>query len=609
MRRWLLIAIVLLAALGPAASASAESADVVDADVALRLAPNGDLLVTETLTFDYKGHFEGSYRDIVLRHGEEITLVKFAEGGLPYEPGGNTMLGSFDFPGRFGVERIPGSGDEETVRVVWHYRATDQTKTYELSYRVRGGAVAHDDVIDVAWEVWGSEWDFDLDHLTASFTDAALDPSDPDYRVWGHPRDVDGSTVRGEGRATLEARDVPSGTGVDLRVTVPRDPGRSTEGMRVASGEGLPGILADEKALDDDYNSTLNKAKRWVRDNAVAVTGGLAALALLVLGLLALLAREHRQPVPEHLPEPPDDAPPALAYALAHEGEDSKNTVLATLLDLVDRGYYRSSQATTDKEKLDLAVQVASDRPSTARLEPYEREVLGFFDKLLGDHKVALSKMRDKIPEHSELWRGRWSKMTEKLNDAEKGHLSWDRDLGRARRILVLALAVLVLVVVLVAHPRGPWLPAAAIGVAAMAVVAFFPRRYLRRVSPAHSERCVRWRAFEEWTRDFPRLEDDPPATLELWKRILVYGVAFGTAERMIESGRIPEPVVAAAAGDIHWSSFAVTHSLTDSFDGSAFSSGFASQVAPESSSSGGGGSFSGGGGGGFSGGGGGGSW
>ena len=34
------------------------------------------------------------------------------------------------------------------------------------------------------------------------------------------------------------------------------------------------------------------------------------------------------------------------------------------------------------------------------------------------------------------------------------------------------------------------------------------------------------------------------PATLDLWKRILVFGVAFGTAKRLIDSGRIPAPVL-----------------------------------------------------------------
>src|SRR6185295_8381696 len=116
---------------------------------------------------------------------------------------------------------------------------------------VRGAVVAYDDVLDIGWAVWGSQWDFDRDHLTASFTNPLLNRADPLYRVWGHPRDVEGHTVRGEGRATLEADDVDSGTAVEFRVTMPRDPTLPYPGARHEDGEGLPKILAQEQALDD----------------------------------------------------------------------------------------------------------------------------------------------------------------------------------------------------------------------------------------------------------------------------------------------------------------------------------------------------------------------
>ncbi|MET0127610.1 MAG: DUF2207 domain-containing protein, partial [Solirubrobacterales bacterium] len=48
--------------------ASADSANIIDADVDLALARDGSLLVTEHLTYDYDGTFQGSYRDIDLLH-------------------------------------------------------------------------------------------------------------------------------------------------------------------------------------------------------------------------------------------------------------------------------------------------------------------------------------------------------------------------------------------------------------------------------------------------------------------------------------------------------------------------------------------------------------
>jgi uncharacterized membrane protein len=605
MRVRLAVVLATVASLAAAAPALAKSADVVDADVQLRLARDGALLVTENLTFDYDGSFEGSYRDIPLRHSEEITDVSVSVDGKKYEPGGNVILGSHDRPGVYGVTPLFDGG----ARVVWHYQASDEQRTYTISYRVVGGAVAYDDVIDVGWAVWGDEWDFDLDHLTASLTNPALDPANPAYRVWGHPREVEGETQRDPGVARLEASDVLDHTAVEFRVTVPRTAQQGVSAMRHEDGDGLPTILAEEQALDDDFNSLFNRVKRFLANNALLVMLATAALAALALLVMARIARERRTSVPEYLPEPPDEAPPALAYGLATEGADSNDTVLATLLDLVDRGYYETSSATTEDEQLDLALKQRKDRPD-GELTDYEKDVLSFFDQLLDGNTVAMSELKDRVPEHSSVWRERWERMTEKLDSAEDGQLGWDLDLNPWRRGLILAVIAITVVTVLCdLSVNENWLLPTLVGVATIIAIASLPARWFKRLDGAYVKRSSQWRAFAHWTEDFPRLSDDPPATLELWRRILVYGVAFGTAERMISSGRIPAPVAEASSSSGSWSSYVFLGGFhSGSFSGSAFSSGFASQVAPESSSSGGGGGFSGGGGG-FSGGGGGGSW
>jgi uncharacterized membrane protein len=600
MRRSLVIVLAMLAALALPSLAQARSANITDADVTLRLAPDSSLLVTEKLRFDYDGTFEGSYRDIALKNGEKITDVQVSEGGRPYRPGGDTVLGSHDSPGVFGATSIPGG-----ARIVWHYSASDEQKTYTISYRVIGGVIAYDDVIQVGWKIWGSQWNFDLDHLTGHVIDPALDPSNPQYQVWAYPREVEADTTRGDGEATIQASDVRAGQYVEMRVTVPRQPGQNVSGARVVSGPGFPSIAAQEKKFDDDFNSTWNKAKRFIAHHAELLD---ALITLLLLGLLALLlwlAREHPTSTGKYVPEPPDDASPALAYGLAHEGEDSTDTVLATLLDLVERGYYETKQATTEDEKLDLAITKAAKRPGT-KLEPYEKEVLDFFDELVAGETVPMSEMKDRIPEHDATWRARWEKMTGSLNSADEGQLEWDRNLNPASMLAALLAGIAVAAIALIQNDvERQWFVTAAIGAVGVAVIALWPARGLKRLAPQYRKRSASWESFERWTKDFPRLKDDPPATLELWKRILIYGVAFGTADRMIKSGRIPEPVTSSAGGT--WAGYWFAGSFVGtSFDSSSFASGFSSQVAPESSS--GSGGF-GGGGGGFSGGGGGGSW
>ena len=104
--RGALAALAALVAVLALAAPAWGDADVTDADVALRLAPNGDLLVTERLHFNYDGTFEGSYRDIDLLHGERIGDVSVSQDGQSFSPGGNTALGSHDRPGVFGVTQL-----------------------------------------------------------------------------------------------------------------------------------------------------------------------------------------------------------------------------------------------------------------------------------------------------------------------------------------------------------------------------------------------------------------------------------------------------------------------------------------------------------------------
>src|SRR4029077_5384877 len=170
---------------------------------------------------------------------------------------------------------------------------------------------------------------------------------------------------------------VPAHQFVELRVTVPRPPGLNVSGAKTHSGNAFPGISAAEQKATDDFNKPWSKAKRFIAHHAELLAALITALLLLILALMLWLARDPPTCTAKYLPEPPDDAGPALAYGLAHEGEDSNNTVLATLLDLVERGYYDTKNATTDDEKLDLAIAKSKKRPA-AKIETYEQDTLTF---------------------------------------------------------------------------------------------------------------------------------------------------------------------------------------------------------------------------------------
>ena len=362
----------------------------------------------------------------------------------------------------------------------------------------------------------------------------------------------------------------------------------------------------------DDDQGLISKVAAFVGANVIVVEIVWTLLVLVAAGNLYVRARERRvDDVPKYLPEPPSGDSPALAYAYANEGDFDDRLVLATLLDLVDRGFYDSKPA--EGKEMDLVLSIPEQRPDVSGLEKYEAKAMDFFDDLLSDGGACeLGKLSDRIPKHSDKWRQRWQSLTSALDDVEKSKLGWDRTFVDARTTVALVAFLGYLAILLLYFDRTRLISIPLFGmVAGMLFIYLLPKRHLKRMNTESRRKNAEWNAFAAWTKDFPRLADDPPATLLLWRRIIVYGVAFGTADRLIGSGRIPEPVVEEAMTHGVWlypHMSGLQSGITPSFDG--FASGFASQVAPEptSSSGGGGGGFSGGGGG-FSGGGGGGAW
>ena len=161
---------------------------------------------------------------------------------MRYAPGASAELGSSGTPGTYGTTSIDGG-----FRIVWHYSAFSELRTFTVGYRLTNLAVAYDDVVDVNLQVRGSEWEESLAQLTADMALPGI-ATGPSYRVWGHPVSVRGDVTREPRSAFLRAVQVPPNQFVEMRVVFPRGLLASTGGARVRSGDGLPAIVAEEHA-------------------------------------------------------------------------------------------------------------------------------------------------------------------------------------------------------------------------------------------------------------------------------------------------------------------------------------------------------------------------
>ena len=363
--------------------ALAKSFVLPDAKVVVYVQPDGAVEVVEHLTYSFEGDFTGGYREIPLRAGESMSDISVQEDGQLYTPGASAELGSSGSDGSFGVADL---GDR--VRIVWHYSASDEYRTFKVAYTLHNFVVAHDDVADLNLRVWGDEWGTDLVQLKAK---VVLPESSEEVLVWGHPAWVEGYTelsAAGDG-ASLFATFIPAGQWVELRVVFPTSLLTSTSDTRVVPGDGLATILAEEKA-DLDAARSARARREWFNNNL----GWLIPLGLLLAFLPAaaialwVWRRHGREPevptVPEHLPEPPgDDAPALIAALLEPSGTRVKaDAFTATLFDLIRRRHIDAIPTQTDRSTWaglrhetvdDLSIKLGGKGGSD--LEPFEDQV------------------------------------------------------------------------------------------------------------------------------------------------------------------------------------------------------------------------------------------
>jgi uncharacterized membrane protein len=611
-----------------APAAQARSYRIAAAHVEVTVEPDGTLLVREHLTFRFDGTFRGAFRDVPLHPGETMTDVGVFEGGVAYTPGASTELGAAGTPGTYGVEHR-GS----RVRVVWHYLASDEDRVFTVAYRVHGRAVAWDDVTDLYLRMWGDEWDFRLDRLTAEVLLPA-GAAAGDVRVWGHPAKVQGSTSLGDDRISpsLEAVLIPAGQWVEMRVVFPTALLDSTVGATVRPGAGLDGILREQLEQEERDQREIERILQAERARNVSLLSLIGFVVPIPLVITWVFRRYGSEPKVrdydrEYEQEPPSDHAPALVGALVSQGAADEAEFTATLFDLIRRGVFTAQPVTVDRrtwggrrrEQIsDLEIGLGDVEQ---RLTAFERNVVTVVRRVLADGAQPLTRFRNRIRDdaaaNAETYQSFRSAVRKAVSSAglldETG-----RYLGPT--IVFLAVAGLGALGWLVVGPlldarltlfdldvmRVGLVVVTAVGLVLTMWLATKHVLWVRR-SKEGARLDARWQAFRRFLRDFSRLEEAPAISLVLWEQFLVYGIALGVAEDVLEAARLRAPEELHRSSSIYWygdqgygghSSNAISgieRALTGSFR-------------PPSSSTGGGGGFSGGGGGGR-GGGGGGAW
>ena len=171
------IIIILVTVTGSVVTSSGEqSLNITNWIVESNILENGDLEITEDITFNFKGKYNGVFREVILENTSGITGIKIAEVDgdkvIEYEKVENAKKGDSN------VFLIDRKDNDVTFQVFSPSR--DEKKTFRMIYTIKNVAKRYNDTGELFYKFLGEQNDTPIDLFFANIT---LPQEDTDNRV------------------------------------------------------------------------------------------------------------------------------------------------------------------------------------------------------------------------------------------------------------------------------------------------------------------------------------------------------------------------------------------------------------------------------------------
>jgi uncharacterized membrane protein YgcG len=492
-------------------------------DAVLEVESSGDLLVRETITYDFgPNERRGILRDIPVR-------ARYDDKHDRRYPLRVLSVSSATAPDQHTTEQV---GADLRIRIGHPDRYIRGVHTYELVYRVEGALNGFEDHVELYWNVTGSGWQVPIDEVRVR---VLLPGSVQGALCFAGPT---GSSLPCDTAGTSGGSAVFSHRGLG-----------SYEGVTVVVGMPL-GVVPDPRPVLEERWSLDRAFSRTPSTVGMATFAGLGALFLVgsqawrsgrdrraVGSAIDVAFAEHGaadEPVPllarHEIPvefAPPDRLLPGQLGLLVDE-RAHVHDVTATIVDLATKGWLRIEQVGESGWFRKPDWRLVRLRDGTEGLVTYEALLLeGLFEDADAEGAVLLSDLKEKFAE-------RLGKVRDAMyDDAVARH--WFR--GRPDKVrsawaaggIFLVVATIGLTVLAAARTRWGLVPLALLPAALFAVAAA-PRMAARTAAgTAVLRRALGFKRFiDESERNRAQFAEQK----QLFTEYLPYAVAFGATER-----------------------------------------------------------------------------
>ena len=338
---------------------------------------NGDLSITEDITFEFNDEFNGVYRDIGLNKTSGVSDIDVQEitdnKSVLYEAVDSAKNGDSK------VYTLKKSSNKMLVKIF--SPSKNELKTFRISYIIKNVAVKYNDIAELYYKFLGDDNETAIGNFIVNIHLPAKDTGNK-TKVFAHGP-ANGKIYKiNDMQYQLQVQDVPKKTSVEGRILFPKEFIAVSNNIKTA--DMYNAIINEETAYQ---NQLLNDKVR--RENIKKVLN-YVNLTIIISGslLFVYVLFKCRRKVQSNLYkdnwEIANNCTPAIASMITSSFGGS-NVIYASILDLFRKGYIRISKEQEDFRVNSDAYIIYKEKDSDNLLLPHERHLMNWLFNQMGN--------------------------------------------------------------------------------------------------------------------------------------------------------------------------------------------------------------------------------
>ncbi len=528
--------------------------EVSQFDMTVDVLENGNAQISEEITYDFNGDFNGILRNIDSNRTDGVENIEvFVREGNEFVPFSEANGGS-----EYTYE-LTNDGEVRNLKI--YEKSSNEQKTFKINYTLINVAEKYQDIGILNRKMIDSGWDVPISNITITMT-IPEGATKEEVKVFAHGP-LTGESIIVDGRTFVFKAPYLSGQFLETLVIFP--PELINSSTNVFNEVKLPQILENEQKLADEANQIREEAikeqeaqreserlareaqlKRERREKASRPVffGGIGAAIIALVSMFRKFSKEVKPTFEgEYYRELPEDYSPAVMSYLLTKGKTRDDDIMATILDLTRKKVINLTPVTVERESFFRKKDEESfrltwrDKEKVNQLLPHEKFLAEWFlDDLGGSDGLVLDELETivKKQKNALTFQKDYEYFKAKVKDTgEQQKFFAPNNLSGAKIYVLIALFLLVIGVggslflqsffaIVVAFLGGAIL----LGLLAL--------NFVRKLSLKGAEHTAMWNAFKKFLLDFSNMKEAEVPSLVIWEHYLVYATSLGVADQVI---------------------------------------------------------------------------